>query len=200
MFNFSFGGGGGGGGFPGGMPHSHGGGGRGGGAGRGGREEAAADTSKYYELLGASKDATENDIKKAFRKAAMQHHPDKGGDPEKFKEISKAYEVLSDPEKKQIYDEYGEEGLEGGGGGGGAQGMDIFDLVSAATQTTSHSRSLTAMCPCRLLFAGRSHVVLWFTVVRFSSVAACSAVAAVVVASVVLAARRRVRTWCSLSR
>ena len=58
----------------------------------------------------------------------MTHHPDKGGDPEKFKEISKAYETLSDPEKKQLYDEYGEEGLEGGRAGGGAAGMDIFDL------------------------------------------------------------------------
>lgn len=143
MFNFSFGGGGGG--FPGGMPHSHGGGGGGGGrgGGRGGREEAA-DTSKFYELLGCAKDATDADIKKAFRKSAMQHHPDKGGDPEKFKEISKAYEVLSDPEKKQIYDEYGEEGLEaGGGGGGGAQGMDIFDLVRHTSLPATRLHSLT---------------------------------------------------------
>ena len=70
----------------------------------------------------------------------MQHHPDKGGDPEKFKEISKAYEVLSNPEKKQIYDEYGEDGLEGAGAGAaGAQGMDIFDLV---TQSQALTRSL----------------------------------------------------------
>ena len=129
MFNFSFGGGG----FPGGMPHAHGGGG-GGGGGRGGRGGAGGggggevDTQKFYDLLGCTKEANDADIKKAFRKAAMTHHPDKGGDPEKFKEISKAYEVLSDPEKKQLYDEYGEEGLEGGGGGGGAAGMDIFDL------------------------------------------------------------------------
>ena len=124
MFNFAFGGPGGGG-FPGGggMPHSHGGGGRG-----GARQPAEVDNRKFYELLGATRDASEADIKKAFRKAAMTHHPDKGGDPEKFKEISKAYEVLSDPEKKQLYDEYGEEGLEQGGGGGGAGGMDIFDL------------------------------------------------------------------------
>ena len=142
MFNFSFGGPGGmGGGFPGGMPHSHGGGGGRGGGGRGGQREEA-DTSKFYDLLGCAKDSSDADIKKAFRKAAMQHHPDKGGDPEKFKEISKAYEVLSDPEKKQIYDEYGEEGLEGGGGGGGAQGMDIFDLVSnAALHTLTHACS-----------------------------------------------------------
>ena len=109
------------------------------------------DNSKFYELLGCAKDASDADIKKAFRKSAMQHHPDKGGDPEKFKEISKAYEVLSDPEKKQIYDEYGEEGLEGGGGGGGPQGMDIFDLVRA-THTT-RAAGITArgtMCVARL--------------------------------------------------
>lgn len=66
-------------------------------------------------------------MKKAYRKLAVQHHPDKGGDPEKFKEISKAYETLSDPDKKQRYDRYGEEGLEGGGGGGDPS--DIFDMV-----------------------------------------------------------------------
>ena len=125
MFNFSFGNGAGG--FPGGMPHPGAGG--GGGGGRGGRgPPAEVDNNKFYELLGAAKDSNDADIKKAFRKAAMTHHPDKGGDPEKFKEISKAYEVLSDPEKKALYDEYGEEGLEGGGGGGGPAGMDIFDL------------------------------------------------------------------------
>jgi DnaJ family protein A protein 2 len=77
------------------------------------------DTNKFYELLGINKDATESEIKKAFRKLAMKHHPDKGGDEHYFKELSRAYEVLSNKEKRQIYDEYGEEGLENGGGGGG---------------------------------------------------------------------------------
>jgi hypothetical protein len=93
MFNFSFGGPGGG--FPGGMPHSHGGGGRGGG---GGGRQAEVDNSKFYELLGTTKGANDAEIKKAFRKAAMTHHPDKGGDPEKFKEISKVRDLsLSSP-------------------------------------------------------------------------------------------------------
>jgi DnaJ family protein A protein 2 len=87
--------------------------------------------TKYYDLLGLSKDASPQEIKKAFRRAAVQHHPDKGGDADKFKEINKAYEVLSDEEKRQIYDQYGEEGLEQGAGGPGAGGMgDIFDLFT----------------------------------------------------------------------
>lgn len=74
-----------------------------------------------------SKEAAPEEIKKAFRKAALQHHPDRGGNADKFKEINKAYEVLSDPQKRALYDEGGEEALtEGGGGGPG--GMDIFDL------------------------------------------------------------------------
>ena len=58
----------------------------------------------YYEVLGVSKNADEAEIKKAYRKLAMKEHPDKGGDPEKFKKISEAYEVLSDDEKRQQYD------------------------------------------------------------------------------------------------
>jgi DnaJ family protein A protein 2 len=77
-----------------------------------------ADT-KYYDCLGLSKSATVDEIKKAYRKLAMKYHPDKNANNpqahEKFQEISNAYEVLSDPEKRQIYDQYGEEGLKGGG-------------------------------------------------------------------------------------
>lgn len=101
-----------------------GGGGRGGGRGRGGEE---ADTQKLYDILGVPKNASEADIKKAFKKLALKHHPDKGGDVEKFKEISGAAEILSDPEKRKVYDQYGLEGLSGEGGGGGG-GSDIFDM------------------------------------------------------------------------
>jgi curved DNA-binding protein len=58
----------------------------------------------YYSTLGLNKGATSEDIKKAYRSMAMKHHPDRGGDEKKFKEISAAYEILSDPQKKQMYD------------------------------------------------------------------------------------------------
>lgn len=67
----------------------------------------------YYKTLGISKGATEEDIKKAYRKQALKWHPDKNKSSaaeEKFKEIAEAYEVLSDPKKREIYDQYGEEG------------------------------------------------------------------------------------------
>jgi len=58
----------------------------------------------YYDVLGVSRDASTDDIKKAYRKLAMQHHPDRGGDPEVFKKVSEAYETLSDPQKRQELD------------------------------------------------------------------------------------------------
>lgn len=77
----------------------------------------------YYSILGVSRSADEDAIKKAYRKMAIKHHPDKNPDnrktaEEKFKEVAEAYEVLSDKNKRTIYDQYGEEGLKGGGGGG----------------------------------------------------------------------------------
>jgi len=71
-----------------------------------------------------TKTASDAEIKKAYRKLAVKHHPDKGGDPEKFKEITRAYEVLSDPDKKAKYDKFGEAGLEDGGG---MDPTDIFE-------------------------------------------------------------------------
>lgn len=79
----------------------------------------------YYKALGISRGATEDEIKKAYRKLALKYHPDKNKSKEaeeKFKEIAEAYEVLSDKKKREVYDQYGEEGLKGGIGGGGGSG------------------------------------------------------------------------------
>lgn len=73
----------------------------------------------YYETLGVKKDASADEIKKAFRKKAVQMHPDKGGDEKKFKEVNEAYEVLKDKEKRQRYDQFGHAGVGGNSGAGG---------------------------------------------------------------------------------
>lgn len=78
---------------------------------RGGREKKEVDNKKFYDIIGVSQTASQDEIRKAFRKKALKEHPDKGGDPEKFKELSVAYEVLGDPEKREMYDKYGEEGI-----------------------------------------------------------------------------------------
>ncbi|KAE8241697.1 hypothetical protein A4X13_0g7300 [Tilletia indica] len=87
-----------------------------------------AKETKFYDLLGVSPDASEADMKKAYRKKALALHPDKGGDPEAFKEVTAAYEALSDPQKRDLYDRFGEQGLNESGGMGG--GMDPQDLFS----------------------------------------------------------------------
>lgn len=90
----------------------------------------------YYATLGISKTASEDEIKKAYRKMALKYHPDKNkssGAEERFKEIAEAYEVLSDPKKRSTYDTYGEEGLKGGAGAGFSGGSftgDPFEVFS----------------------------------------------------------------------
>lgn len=79
----------------------------------------------YYKLLNLQKGASDDDIKKAYRKLALKYHPDKNKEPgaeEKFKEVAEAYEILSDPKKKEIFDKYGEDGLKMGGGQGPSSG------------------------------------------------------------------------------
>lgn len=86
----------------------------------------------FYEILGISKGASAAEIKKAYRKKAVEHHPDKNPGDEKaeemFKKAAEAYEVLSDPDKKARYDQYGHQAFEGGGFGGG--GMNMDDIFS----------------------------------------------------------------------
>lgn len=76
----------------------------------------------YYSILGVSKNASAEELKKAYRKLALQYHPDRGGDQEKFKEVNEAYQILSNPQKKAQYDQFGTTGdAFGGGGQGGYQ-------------------------------------------------------------------------------
>jgi DnaJ family protein A protein 2 len=93
-----------------------------------------ADTSEYYDLLGVDKNASESEIKKAFRKKAMKSHPDRGGDPEEFKKISEAYEILSDANKKSQYDKFGKEGVDSNGGGMNSE--DIFSQMFGGGRST----------------------------------------------------------------
>lgn len=90
----------------------------------------------YYEVLGVSKDATEDEIKKAYRKRAMKFHPDRNSDDpdaeQKFKEASEAYEVLRDDETRRRYDQFGHQGVNGGfgRGGGGFEDVGFEDIFS----------------------------------------------------------------------
>ena len=88
----------------------------------------------YYEVLGVAKTATADELKKAYRKKAIQYHPDKNpGDKEaeeKFKEAAEAYDVLSDPQKRQRYDQFGHAAFEGNGGFGGGASMNMDDIFS----------------------------------------------------------------------
>ena len=90
----------------------------------------------YYEVLGVSKTATEDEIKKAYKKLAIKYHPDRNPDDkdaeEKFKEAAEAYDVLHDPQKRARYDQYGHEGMSGASGFGGfnGQGMSMDDIFS----------------------------------------------------------------------
>ena len=114
-----------------------------------------AEKRDYYEVLGVGKNASEDEIKKAYRKMAKQYHPDLNpGDKDaeaKFKEVNEAYEVLSDSSKKARYDQFGHAGVDpnygagggygaGGYGGGGFGGFDFGDMGAAAALPTPTPR------------------------------------------------------------
>ena len=100
-----------------------------------------AEKRDYYEVLGVQKNANADEIKKAYRKAAIQYHPDKNpGDKqaeEKFKEAAEAYDVLSNPDKRARYDQFGHAGMSGAAGGGG--GFGGFSLPSATPGNATYS-------------------------------------------------------------
>jgi len=114
--------------------------------------------TEYYTLLGCEPGCSEDDIKKGYRKMAIKYHPDKNPNnpeaAEKFKEIAAAYEVLSDPKKKEIYDKLGKDGLKDGGqshsasdifehffgGGGGGGGFHSFFWWRRSTWSQTNGR------------------------------------------------------------
>jgi DnaJ family protein A protein 2 len=116
---------------------AHGGGGGFGGSGRSSSEPA--DTTKLYETLEVEKDASQKEIKKAYFRLSKQHHPDKGGDEHKFKEISAAYEILSDPEKRKSYDKYGLEGVDDDPDAAAARGEDLFSMFFGGGRRSARS-------------------------------------------------------------
>ncbi|ROT70972.1 putative dnaJ protein-like 1 [Penaeus vannamei] len=104
----------------------------------------------YYKILGLSKDASEGDIKRAYRNMALKYHPDKNKSndaEEKFKLVAEAYEVLSDKKKRNIYDQYGDEGLKGGMPGGRSTGGTHFTYTYSGDPRATFEQSLAPITP-----------------------------------------------------
>lgn len=135
-------------------------------------------TTEFYEILGVPKDATAKQIKRAFMKIAAKEHPDKGGDPEKFKAASEAYETLSDEKKRKAYDRGGKEAVEreGQGGGGGPDLASMFGFGGGgrgARKTKDHVYPVS----CTLERLAQGHTAK-FAVTRDVLCKACGATGA----------------------
>ena len=112
----------------------------------------------FYEILAVRRDADESELKKAYRRLAMQYHPDRnGGHPDaeaRFKEITEAYEVLRDPEKRAVYDRYGEAGLKRGAGTGGFHHFDLSEALNVFMRDFGGMGGLGGMGAFEELFGG----------------------------------------------
>ena len=107
---------------------------------------------EYYDVLGISKSSSRNEIKKAYHKMAMEHHPDKNGDGDKFREIQEAYEILKDPEKRKSYDLHGKVGHD-------ATGIpDIFQQMFRTNQPTQTQRFQINLT-LRDVINGKTHIL-----------------------------------------
>lgn len=140
---------------------------------------------EYYSILGLSKTASEDEIKKAYRKLAMQHHPDRGGDAEKFKEINEAYAVLSDATKKREYDTYGSVGGWNPFGSGGFSSWFDVDLWDIFEQFFSGGRTSSGRRKKATTFAWedietlisidlKTSIVWWKTKLKYQRYVVCS--------------------------
>jgi molecular chaperone DnaJ len=116
----------------------------------------------YYEVLGVGKSTSAQDIKKAYRRIAMKYHPDRNSDDanadEKFKEASEAYEILSDAEKRQAYDQYGHAGVDPQMGGGGFQGGGFSDILATCSAIFSAVAAVAAVGADKDRSAGQIYV------------------------------------------
>lgn len=106
----------------------------------GNRHSGKVDNESLYNTLGVQRTATLPEIKKAYHKMAFRHHPDKGGNEETFKEVSRAYSILSDEKKRRLYDEYGEKGIEHVNTGFGGMGINQEEVFASFFQRAPNRR------------------------------------------------------------